>query len=357
MSAYTGFLAALLLVTPPDPAPKARIPVMAEIRSSAGPAIVAPLLALIPFASPMMMTAAAPGVTPLTSTPYLFYKVDITAIDGGTQASCAEIELLDGAGVNLLRQTISSGTASASSTFGGAGISAALAFTHAFLDTGGSSVGWVTASGTAGWLKWTSSGTIDVTSYALTARTSEGNRAPKNFTLEYSDDDSAWTAADTRTNITGWASQETRAFSFASVGAHKYWRINVTAVDGGSFLGICSFRLVCSDGSVINNNGNVALIHANNFSSTGDLEQRLMDGSTSTGWTGTAGTTNALFIHLPIAVAAAQLNWTSRSAEGNRSPKDFTIKGASTFAGSLTTLKTVAGETGWGSLETRSFHG
>ena len=60
---------------------------------------------------------------------------------------------------------------------------------------------------------------------------------------------------------------------------------------------------------------------------------------------------------MPQPLAAKSLQWTSRDSEGANSPKDFTIKGADTFAGSRTTLQTVTGETGWGSVETRTFSG
>lgn len=58
------------------------------------------------------------------------------------------------------------------------------------------------------------------------------NTGPKNWTLEYSDNGSSWTVADTRTNEPSWTvvGGETREYAVGgSPGAHLYWRLNITA--------------------------------------------------------------------------------------------------------------------------------
>src|ERR1035437_3966790 len=73
------------------------------------------------------------------------------------------------------------------------------------------------------------------TSYGITSPGS--TRAPKDWTLEGSNDDSTWDTLDTVTNATGWGSNETRTFTPAvATTAYRYFRLNITANNGdGSF--------------------------------------------------------------------------------------------------------------------------
>jgi hypothetical protein len=52
------------------------------------------------------------------------------------------------------------------------------------------------------------------------------------WTFQWSDDNVAWTTADTRSGQTGWTSGEIRTFDFASAGAHRYWRLNISNNNG-----------------------------------------------------------------------------------------------------------------------------
>lgn len=60
------------------------------------------------------------------------------------------------------------------------------------------------------------------------------NRAPKTWSLEGSNDDSSWTTLISRSNDTGWQRYETRAYRIPDQGDFRYYRFNVTAVDGGT---------------------------------------------------------------------------------------------------------------------------
>ncbi len=58
-------------------------------------------------------------------------------------------------------------------------------------------------------------------------------RAPKNWTFEGSNDDSAWTVVDTQTNQLAWTSGETRTYTLGSPSAaFRYYRINISANNG-----------------------------------------------------------------------------------------------------------------------------
>lgn len=60
--------------------------------------------------------------------------------------------------------------------------------------------------------------------------------APKDFTIEYSDNGSSWTTALTVTNETLWNGYERKFYTWTSVGSHAYWRVNVSAKNGGATL-------------------------------------------------------------------------------------------------------------------------
>ncbi|MGA2500310.1 MAG: discoidin domain-containing protein [Tepidisphaeraceae bacterium] len=88
------------------------------------------------------------------------------------------------------------------------------------------------------------SGSANVlSSYAMKAVTvapyNDLNRVPREWTLEGSNDDSAWTTLDTQSGQTGWSLGEVRNFQTTNTTAYRYYRINVTANNGdGSWCAI-----------------------------------------------------------------------------------------------------------------------
>lgn len=61
----------------------------------------------------------------------------------------------------------------------------------------------------------------------------EPDRAPKNWTMEGSNDNSTWDALDTRTNQTSWTSGQIRNFVCATYTTqYRYFRLNITANNG-----------------------------------------------------------------------------------------------------------------------------
>ena len=101
------------------------------------------------------------------------------------------------------------------------------------------------ASTTTGWLK------IDLgegnertlTDYFLSAP-DVGNRAPKDWTIPGSNNDSDWDTVDTVTGVTGWAAYELKSFVCdVSTTAYRYFLLNITANDGGTYAGVAEFSL------------------------------------------------------------------------------------------------------------------
>ena len=93
---------------------------------------------------------------------------------------------------------------------------------------------------------------VTISSYQVTGHTTGGS-APKSWTLEYSDNGTNWTVADTQANITAWVPCEVKSFTVGgSPGAHLYWRLNVTATNGaGSACYIPELRLHTTSGHII----------------------------------------------------------------------------------------------------------
>jgi len=112
---------------------------------------------------------------------------------------------------------------------------------------------WQTpVSTTTGWISYDLGAGITrkVIKYKITA---PGTTAPKNWTFEGSNNNSSWTTLDTRTNSTGWASPETRTFTFSNTTGYRYYRLNVSANDGGTQLFINALQMfeTSTDASII----------------------------------------------------------------------------------------------------------
>ena len=73
---------------------------------------------------------------------------------------------------------------------------------------------------------------------------SAGNgQAPKNWTIEGSNDGTNWTIVDTRTNITGWVEAVQKSFDLDTPSTYRYYKIVVTAVQWSFLTRIAEFQL------------------------------------------------------------------------------------------------------------------
>lgn len=109
-------------------------------------------------------------------------------------------------------------------------------------------VGWRTFSGqaTPSWIQCRFDDVVEITEFRIRAWSTNPNRAPKDFTLQYSDDGSAWTTYYTVTGATAWGANESRTYTVAPTTEqkHAWWRINITANNGdASFTEICEIEL------------------------------------------------------------------------------------------------------------------
>ena len=73
---------------------------------------------------------------------------------------------------------------------------------------------------------------------------SYNTRAPKDWTLEGSNDGSSWSTLDTQTGQTAWGDSETRTYTLGSPSAaYRYFRLNVSANNGDGLLQVGSLAL------------------------------------------------------------------------------------------------------------------
>lgn len=101
------------------------------------------------------------------------------------------------------------------------------------------------ASTTTGWWKYDFGTTRIIQRVTIQARTSSANQSPKTFTIEGSNNDSDWDVLYTAANETGWTVSQVRTFTFAdNITAYRYYRINVTANDGGALLSMAEVQMM-----------------------------------------------------------------------------------------------------------------
>lgn len=118
----------------------------------------------------------------------------------------------------MTSNTAPSGVASASTEFSG---------TYAAwkaLDAVGSSTSWISASGGVAnqWLKYDFSAAVFIHTVEITGDTVNPDSPVKNFRIEYSDDNSAWSTASTGLNTNDTV---LRTYDVSVAGRHRYWRV------------------------------------------------------------------------------------------------------------------------------------
>ncbi|MCC3371522.1 discoidin domain-containing protein [Cohnella sp. REN36] len=97
----------------------------------------------------------------------------------------------------------------------------------------------------SGWIQYQfgSNAAYAATSYSITSANDYAARDPKNWTLLGSNDGATWTTLDTQTNQTFASRFQTKSYSFGNTTAYKYYRLNVTANNGGAELQIAEIGL------------------------------------------------------------------------------------------------------------------
>ena len=111
--------------------------------------------------------------------------------------------------------------------------------------SGGS--GWLTNSTSTGWVQIQLPAAVVVSAYEVMGWSNDtwSARVPTAWTLQGSNDGSTWTTLDTQSSITGWTQWQTNIyFIAANTVAYTYYRLNITANNGDSFMGVSQLKLM-----------------------------------------------------------------------------------------------------------------
>lgn len=107
---------------------------------------------------------------------------------------------------------------------------------------GNSGTFWTTNAVSTGWLRAEMSAAVALNEYAITGRAGFTGRSPNSWTFEGSNDGSSWTTLDTRSSVT-WSGGETKTYTFSNTTAYLYYRLNVSANNGDTYLGLAELTL------------------------------------------------------------------------------------------------------------------
>jgi len=118
-------------------------------------------------------------------------------------------------------------TATASTFFNGA-TTAAMAF------DGDDTTIWHSTSDMPCWIQGQMASAVVVNFCSIQIYTVSAARSPRDFTIQGSNDGSAWTTLDTRTSII-WALDEFKTFTFTNTTAYSYYRVSITANNGDNY--------------------------------------------------------------------------------------------------------------------------
>lgn len=153
-----------------------------------------------PFSVPGFGKASAPGSPPPSSTQW---RLNFTAQQDATKpVATYEVEMRATSGG---ADQCNGGTASASSSFGGA---ASAAFDNDF-----STTSWIASSNSMPqWLQYTFPSAVSVAELSITGQVLSNGSAPIAFDLQYWDG-AAWQTARSFTSPATWTNRETRLFS------------------------------------------------------------------------------------------------------------------------------------------------
>ena len=301
---------------------------------------------------------------------YLQFLIDVTDNNGDTVVGMDEIQILDIEGNNLARTETILGPGTA---LGNSKVSYVDGYDGVYKNFGmnlaGDTDGWIDAeTGQTGWTQMFFDAAHDMTSCTIMMQSPD--RAFKDFTFQYSDNGSSWTTVRTVTGETwtGFFGDKEKNYSWTSAGAHRYWRINVTATSHGALgVGCYNIRWLNAAGQYIGPTERIVICTANTNFNDADRPYKLFAGpfptpvpDTQTGWLSTTTTSVQLLrITFPYLVRVASMKFFVPKQSGNwqknRMPKDFTIEGRKTNAGAYDTLYTAVGEINWLDNENREF--
>jgi hypothetical protein len=110
----------------------------------------------------------------------------------------------------------------------------------------GTAMHWQGASSLPGWvvMGFGSGNAVEAMQYTMQARTSDIGRSPGTWTFSWSDNNSDWTTVHTLSGITWSAGQKRTYNGWSAPGAHRYWRIHITANPNSSYPSFAEWEIM-----------------------------------------------------------------------------------------------------------------
>jgi hypothetical protein len=168
-------------------------------------------------------------------------------------------------------------------------------------EAGGDATYWCANTSTGTLRQYTSTYFIPSSYVVESSSANASTYAPKNWTFECSTDGTNWTTCGTETNQTGWSNSEQRSYNCTNVqGQYRYFRLNITANNTGTYVAVGEFYVTGGDDfvwkeSTTKKQGSysIRITHTNNAS--GNTYTRTAGGSVPT-----VNLTGCLFIHFHV---------------------------------------------------------
>lgn len=187
------------------------------------------------------------------TTAYRYFKMVITVNNGGNPYTEVSSMVLTGTVVTAMPASIvpnMTGNSSPSPFV----VSASSVFTSPAEYYGFSTgtAAWIGTTNGVDWLEIDTGGAYVLSSYGFFALgAGPVTRAPKNWKLQGSNDNSAWVDLDTQTNQSSWGMTEARYYHLSTATAYRYFRILISANNGAAtYTEINLLRLYGAAGSL-----------------------------------------------------------------------------------------------------------
>jgi len=246
----------------------------------------------------------------VNTTAYTHYRLNVTALNGGSYVQLAEMSFSAKPVVTVSR-----------SDWGE---------TEAFLTDGKLDNQWGSEVLPA-WIQFAYPTPTIKNVYSLTSSFKEPTRDFKDWTVSGSNNGTDWTVLDTQTGHAPWAARSTTLnFSFTNTTAYTYYRLNVTALNGGSYVQLAEMSFDTRP---------VVTVSRSDWGETADL---LTDGKLDNQW-GSEELPAWIQFAYPAPTVKNMYSLTSSFKEPTRDFKDWTVSGSNNG-------------TDWTLLDTRTGH-
>jgi fibronectin type 3 domain-containing protein len=177
--------------------------------------------------------------TALTDGTTYYYSV-ATTYGGAAGPASAAVSVVPAASSTLVRRSVN-GTSSASSA-GNSTQTDVQAFDQNVATK------WITNATATGWLQYQfgNSSAWTVIQYQITSANDVPARDPMNWQILGSNDGSRWAVLDTRAGEVFNSRNQTNTYNLTNPSAYRYYRLNVTANNGDTYLQLAEFALFSS---------------------------------------------------------------------------------------------------------------